>query len=47
MASEEVQVLESTAADTTNNPNIPLQFRGKGGGTQFFTQNPESFRRSP
>jgi hypothetical protein len=29
------------------NPNIPLQFRGKGGGTQFFTKNPQSFRRSP
>jgi len=33
--------------DTTTNPNIPVQFRGTGGGTQYFTKDPQAFRRLP
>lgn len=47
VADADVEVLKSVAADTTTNPNIPVQFRGGGGGTQYFTLNPQAFSRAP
>ena len=43
----DVIVLRSTAANTSQNFNIPPLARGQGGGTQFFTTNPSAFRRNP
>lgn len=39
----DVTVLQSTAADTSSNPNVPALARGQGGGVQFFAPNTSGF----
>jgi RHS repeat-associated protein len=44
---ESTPVLQSTAEDTLNNPDVPPIARGAGGGTQYFTPNPRGFTPKP
>lgn len=42
---ERVQVLRSTAAEIVDTWSVPgVPYRAEGGGTQFFTGNPDKFR---
>ena len=43
----DTQVLQSTAASTENNLNLPPSVRGAGGGTQYFTPDPSGLRKLP
>ncbi|MBR0851106.1 hypothetical protein JQ543_25405 [Bradyrhizobium diazoefficiens] len=43
----DVEVLRSTAADTSTNPNVPPSAQGAGGGTQFFTADKSAFGSAP
>ena len=40
---QNVEVLQSTAADTSGNLSLPANARGAGGGTQYFATDPSLF----